>query len=77
MIILHSASPLPRLLVQLQASAERLALISMSIEPESIAAFAAAVVFVAVLFAFHSASVRRERDAARRQWKADLRSRGA
>jgi hypothetical protein len=77
MITLLSASSLPRLLIQLRVSAGRLGLISMSITPECIAAFTAMAVFLAALFAFYSASARREREAARRQWQADLRARGA
>jgi len=49
----------------------------MSITAEFIAAFTASVVFVAVLVAFHSASARRQREAGRRQWQADMRTRGA
>ena len=37
----------------------------------------AAVVFVAVLYAFYSFAALRDREAARRQAQADLRSRGA
>jgi hypothetical protein len=49
----------------------------MILEPENIAAIMAVAVFVAVLLAFHSTRARREREAARREWQADLRTRGA
>jgi hypothetical protein len=49
----------------------------MSITPEFIAAITASVVFAVVLVAIHSASARRQREAGRRQWQADLRTRGA
>ena len=48
----------------------------MTIAAEYVAAFTAVAVFVTVLFAFYSASVRRARDDARRQWQADLRTQG-
>jgi hypothetical protein len=55
-------------------------LISMILTaPESIAALAAVAVFLSVLFRFRTVRGRdeRERETARRQWEADLRTRGA
>jgi hypothetical protein len=49
----------------------------MILDPENIATITAVVVFVAVLFAFHATRTRREREDARRQWQAELRTRGA
>jgi hypothetical protein len=49
----------------------------MIIAADSVAAFTAMAVFVAVLFVVLSAHARRAREAARREWQASLRARGA
>ena len=49
----------------------------MIIAADSVAALAAMAVFVAVLFVVSTANAGRAREAARREWQANLRARGA
>jgi hypothetical protein len=50
----------------------------MTMSPaECLAALAALAVFVGVMAAFLAVAASREREAARKQWQADLRTRGA